>query len=101
MTQLLPPELISAEERTARNARIAELRSEIPRQWARFAITEGIVIWVPFSVFAALYAAGVVSDSYLVPAVVVAGAATVLLMLYWVFARILPLSRELQKLEGG
>jgi hypothetical protein len=40
------------------------------------------------------------SDSLLVPAIVVAAGACVALTLYWVFARIQPLQRELQRIEG-
>jgi hypothetical protein len=94
---VLPPELMSAEER---EARAAELRDEIQRQWVRFAITEGVVIWLPFGLFLALYVAEVVPERLLVPGAIVTGAAMVMLMLYWVFARIRPRSSELARLEG-
>jgi hypothetical protein len=38
---VLPPELMSAEER---EARAAEIQAEIPRQWVRFAIAEWVFI---------------------------------------------------------
>jgi hypothetical protein len=94
---VLPPELMSAEER---ESRVAEIQTEIPRQWVRFAITEAVAIWLPFGAFTALYAADAVPDSLLVPAIVVAAGACVGLILYWVFARIQPLQRELRRIEG-
>ena len=83
MSALLPPELISPEERAERVARAAELQQEVSQQWLRFAIVEATVIWVPFGVFVVLYVTGVLSDSYLVPGIVVASVATVALMGYW------------------
>ena len=94
---VLPPELMSAEER---DARAAELRQQIARQWLRFAIVEAIVIWLPFLVFVVLYLTDVVPESSLVPAIVVAVVAEVMLVLYWVFGRIRPRSSELGRLEG-
>jgi membrane protein YdbS with pleckstrin-like domain len=94
---VLPPELMSADER---EARAAEIQAEIPRQWVRFAITEAVVIWLPFGTFVTLYAADAVPDSLLVPAIVVAATACVGLTLYWVFMRVQPLQRELQRIEG-
>jgi aminoglycoside phosphotransferase (APT) family kinase protein len=94
---LVPPELMSAEER---DARAADLRQQIARQWLRFAIVEGIVIWLPFVVFMLLYVTDVVPESSLVPAIVVAVVAEVMLVLYWVFGRIWPRSSEPRKARG-
>jgi hypothetical protein len=93
---VLPPELMSAEDR---EARAAELRAEIPRQWKRFAIVEAVAIWLPFGTFVALYAAtDAIPDSVLLPAVIVGAGAIVGLTLYWVFTRIMPLQRELMSI---
>ena len=98
MSSHVPPELMTPEDRAAR---ADLLRWEIQREWVRFAIVEGILVWLPFIAFAVLYVAGVFSDSALIPGAIVAGAAMVALITYWLLARILPRSRELGRLEGG
>jgi hypothetical protein len=95
---VLPPELMTPEQRVARTE---ELRQEIARQWLLFAIAEAVVIWLPFGIFLVLYVTGVLPEGALVPGILVGGAATVLFTLWWVFARIRPRERELGRLEGG
>jgi hypothetical protein len=95
---VLPPELMSDEDR---EARAAAIQSELPRRWLRFAVVEAIGIWLPFAVFLVLYAAtDAVPDAWLVPAALVAVGAMLALTLYWLFVRILPLQRELEQLEA-
>lgn len=96
---VLPPELMSSEQR---EARAAEIRREIPREWLRFAIAEWIVLLIPFGVFLALYSTtDLIPDVLLVPAVILAIGAGAGLTLYWVFRRVQPLQKELEQLEGG
>ena len=73
-----------------REDREAELRHEIAREWIRLAITEGIVVWLPFGVFVALYLAGALSERDLAIGGFVAGGVMVALVLYWVLVRIRP-----------
>jgi membrane protein YdbS with pleckstrin-like domain len=93
---LLPPELMSTEQRVAR---AEELRRESTRQWLLFAIAEAVVIFLPFGIFMVLYVTGVLPESALVPGVLVAIAASVLFTLYWVFGRIQPRMKELAGLD--
>ena len=96
---VLPPELMSSEQR---EARAAEIRREIPREWLRFAIAEWIVLLIPFGVFLALYSTtDLIPDVLLVPAVILAIGAGAGLTFYWVFRRVQPLQKELEQLEGG
>jgi hypothetical protein len=92
----LPPELMTPEDR---QARAVEIRGEIGWEWVRFAITEAVVIWVPFGTFIALYMTDVLPESALVPGTVVGIVASTALVLYWVFMRIQPLSRQLAELD--
>jgi hypothetical protein len=96
---VLPPELMTPEQR---EERVAELQAEVPRQWVRFAITEWVVIWIPFFTFVALYVAtDLIGDSLLVPVAIVFGIGAVGLTLYWYWFRIRPLSAEQERLEGS
>jgi hypothetical protein len=98
-TPTLPPELMAPEER---EARAAELEYEIGREWVRFAITEGVVLWLPLTVFMAVYVlTDAVSDSALPVVVGVGIGVSVLLTLYWFLARIRPRQEELHDLRGG
>jgi membrane protein YdbS with pleckstrin-like domain len=99
MTTRLPPELMSTEER---DARAGELEYEISRQWVQFAIVEAVALWVPFAIFLLAYVfTDAISDSQLVPAVIVAVALSILLVTYWVVRRIHPLQKELRALRGA
>ena len=95
---MIPPELLVAEERPAR---IAELERQIAREWRRFAITEAIVIWLPFAVFLAVYVLtdAISADAVAPIALVVFGLPAGLLTLYWVFRRVRPLQREIDELR--
>lgn len=96
MTQL-PPELMSPEQR---KARAEEIPNEISREWMRFAITEAVVLWLPFAVYLAVYVmTDAVSDSTHVPVVVLGISISTALVLYWLFKRIRPLQRERESLE--
>jgi hypothetical protein len=53
MMHSLPPELLAPEER---EARAAELEKRIAREWLRFALTEAVVVWLPFALVGLLYA---------------------------------------------
>jgi hypothetical protein len=43
----VPPELMSAEERVQR---IEDIERRIPREWLRYAVTEAVVVFLPFLV---------------------------------------------------
>jgi hypothetical protein len=92
------PELMTPEDR---KARAEVIRAEIQQEWVRFAITEAVVIWLPFAVFLVLYVTNVLPENALVPGVVVGIVASTALVLYWVFMRIQPLSRQLENRESG
>jgi hypothetical protein len=93
MAHGVPPEFMTPEQRAARTE---ELRREISREWLRYAITEAIVIFVPWFVFLLVYVTtDAISEGALVPAVIVAMAASTMLVLYFLFQRIRPLQREL------
>jgi hypothetical protein len=93
MTTRMPPELMSAEER---EARAAELEREIAHEWLRFAITEAVVIWLPFALFGVVYASSdAISDTELYVVSGMALAACTILVLYWLFSRVRPRQEEL------
>jgi O-antigen/teichoic acid export membrane protein len=99
MAAQLPPELMTAEQRAER---IVEVQREIGREWMRFAITEAVVLWVPFAVFLTFYlGTDAIPDGALVPAVVIGIAVATALVLYWLVKRVLPLQRELHELRGN
>jgi hypothetical protein len=97
VTHSLPPELMSPEER---EARADELERRISREWVRFAITEGLLIWLPVFGLGALYAAGSIAYRAFVVSAVVLGSVTVPLTLYWVLVRIRPLGDERAAMRG-
>lgn len=82
-----------------RGERVAALERETSREWLRFAMTEAIVVWLPFAVFLAVYVAtDAISDSALAPVVIACIALSTCLVLYWVLARIRPLQRERERI---
>ena len=93
----IPPELMTPEQR---EGRAAEVEKEISRQWLRFAITEAVLLWLPWTVLVALYATDAISLASLVPAVVVAVLFATALVTYWVVRRINPLRNELKALRA-
>jgi hypothetical protein len=97
----VPPELMTQDER---GERVEEVRRVISREWLRFAVTEAIVLWLPFTLFLVAYVStDAISDGALVPVVVAGIALSTGLVLYWFFRRIRPLQAELEALEqyGG
>lgn len=93
----LPPELMSAEER---EARAAELEHEIAWEWSRFAITEAVVIWIPFALFGVVYVlTDAISDTVLYAVAAVTLAACTILVLYWLFRRTRPRQDELEDIR--
>ena len=84
-----------------RDARAAELRHQISREWLLFAIVEVAVLWIPVAGFVLAYVlTDAISDSLLVPVVVVGTAISGALVTYWLIKRVQPLQRELRALEG-
>jgi hypothetical protein len=83
-----------------REARAAEVEKEISREWLRFAITEAVLLWLPWTILVALYAVDAISLTSLVPAVVVAVVFATALVTYWVVRRINPRRKELEALRG-
>ncbi len=60
----VPPELLAPEERATRET---EIPGEISREWLRFALTEAVVLWLPFALFVVMYVAtDAVPDSALI-----------------------------------
>jgi protein involved in temperature-dependent protein secretion len=98
MTPSLPPELMTPEDR---EARVAELEHRISREWIRFAVTEGVVLWLPLFTIGMLYVAEAVSHTVLVAAGVGLAVVSAALTVYWYLARIRPISDELAALRGG
>jgi hypothetical protein len=97
MSVAVPPELLSSEQR---EARIAQLQSDISREWRRFAIAEALVLWLPFAVFILVYVTtDAIADSVLAPVVVAGIVISTALVLYWVTRRIRPLQREIENLN--
>ena len=97
MTLPMPPELMSADEREAREV---EIQREISREWLRFVVTEAVVLWIPLAIFLFAYVTtDAVPDGALLQFMVAGGAVCVGLVLYWVTRRIQPLQRELEKLK--
>jgi len=83
-----------------RPARIAELERQVAREWLRYFITEGVVIFVPLAAFLAVYVlTDAVPDDALIPIVIVIGIPMLPLIAYWMKFRILPLSKELEELK--
>ncbi len=82
-----------------REERLAELGHETSREWLRFAVTEAIVLWLPFAVFLAIYVTtDAIPDTALVPVAVAGIAISTCLVLYWVLTRIRPLQREREQI---
>ncbi len=97
MTATLPPELMSAEQR---RERISELEGEIGREWARFAITELVLVSVPLGIFLlAYFMTDAIAGSLLAPVMIAGGVWCGLLVAYWLQRRIAPLQRERERLE--
>ena len=72
VTALLPPELMTPEDR---ELRIEQLEREIGREWLRYAITEAVVVFLPFFAFVIVYLlTDAIPDRALVPAIIAAGA---------------------------
>lgn len=84
-----------------REKRVAELEHETAREWLRFAITEFVLLWVPFGLFLVAYVAtDAVPDAALVPAAIAAGSLCSILALYWVNWRIKPLREERERIAA-
>ena len=83
MSPSLPPELMSPEER---EARAAELEYRISREWIRFAITEGLVIWLPVFGLGALYVADAIGYRAFIVDSVGLGRLTIPLTVYWAWS---------------
>jgi hypothetical protein len=92
----VPPELLTED---GLEARAAELERRIAREWVRFAITEALLFGVPLLIVLAFHVADGFSRSTLIALAIVAGAAWIAFTLYWVYARVRPLQRELESLE--
>jgi hypothetical protein len=80
--------------------RAAELERRIGREWLRYALVEAGVIFVPFFAFMLVYILADLPLAALVAAVVVAAIAMTALVLYFLFARIQPLRRELERVRS-
>jgi putative effector of murein hydrolase LrgA (UPF0299 family) len=94
----IPYELMTPDQR---EARAEELEREVSREWLRFAIAEFILLWVPFGVFLLVYVTtDTISDSALVPVVIAGGTWCTIIVLYWVYRRIMPLQKQLQALRA-
>lgn len=93
----IPPSLMTREQRAEE---IAELERQISSEWKRFAITEAVVVWLPFIAFLAVFVAtDSVTNTGRNVAVGIAGAAIVGLVVYWMVVRILPRQRRLTALR--
>jgi hypothetical protein len=80
--------------------RAAELERRIGGEWLHYAIVEAVVIGIPgFGFWLAYIASGGFSQTVLVIAAVVLGLAITTLVLYFLFARIRPLQRELEEVR--
>jgi len=97
MTTVMPPELMSPDQQ---RERIAELQHQIGREWLRYAITEALVLGLPFIVFLIVFmTTDAIQESVLVPAAIFGGGICAALVLYGVTKRISPLTRQLQALR--
>jgi hypothetical protein len=97
MTVALPPELMAPEDR---EARIAELRTQIRREWIRYVITNLIVLGIPTIVVAILRTTERVGYEGGIAYLVIANIALVGLILFTMVVRIGPLRKELEPLEA-
>jgi Flp pilus assembly protein TadB len=97
MAHAIPPELLTPEDR---DLRVAELEWQIGREWLRYAVTEAVVLFLPFAVVLVLYIADTVSFSAVLVTGVVVLLAMCVLVVYWLRARIRPLQRELEAIRS-
>ena len=97
MAHAIPPELLSPEDR---ELFAAALEWQIGREWVRFAVTEAVVLWLPFALVVVLYVMETIAYSTVVILGIVAFMGATALVLYWLFARVRPLQRELDALRS-
>jgi hypothetical protein len=95
MTQPVPPELMSPEDR---HARLEWVQRQIGREWLRFAVLEAILIGIPLVAVVILFGTDTISRTTMLVLVVLLALADGAYTLYQV-GRVKRLGRERMALE--
>jgi ABC-type uncharacterized transport system permease subunit len=96
MTQLIPPELLSPEDR---EARVDWLQHRIAREWLRYAITEVLLLGVPTIVVLTLWTTERTSDTTAIILFIAGCAVLVTLFVYTFYVRMGAVRKELAALQ--